>query len=471
MNEEKNEELNGNNEDGLSIREICHIIGKKIWYVLGGSLLAAIAAVLIFMFALNPAKKYDSMSFQIDFPMSTERKYPDGSMFDYRDMVSRSVIEGAKNNSEYKDEFASLNVDKIMKDGAVSISARKTSDSSDASYVYTVSLKSSYFSGIDSEKFILALAESFSSFIEQKAKGLDYRLEEEIFRNASFKDQLTLLVEQKSVILKQYDDWIKEYNPGYVVKGKSLGSYRMEVATMLADNVKTPLENDLSIRGYEYFNSFVTAEEVGRRVKQLQEDLKRNKAILSELKSYYTEVSSQSRNRATTFAASDDGSDSSNNNGGSIIIMPGDSDLSQKMAYYGERVAIIQQQIVYLSDEPSADETTDFETHDFAAMAEEIKTFGKNFESQFNILNGRAETLRSVVSAIYRENTVVTFDSREVSSSGGTSIVIVGVGVFVVAFLVFALIAFLVGKKNLKSAKIAPVKTENTDAQNTENKE
>ena len=151
--------------------------------------------------------------------------------------------------------------------------------------------------------------------------------------------------------------------------------------------------------------------------------------------------------------------------------MPGDSDLSQKMAYYGERVAIIQQQIVYLSDEPSADETTDFETHDFAAMAEEIKTFGKNFESQFNILNGRAETLRSVVSAIYRENTVVTFDSREVSSSGGTSIVIVGVGVFVVAFLVFALIAFLVGKKNLKSAKIAPVKTENTDAQNTENKE
>lgn len=36
-------------------------------------------------------------------------------MFNYRDIVSREVIERAKNDPAYKDELAEIGVDKILK--------------------------------------------------------------------------------------------------------------------------------------------------------------------------------------------------------------------------------------------------------------------------------------------------------------------------------------------------------------------
>ena len=55
MNEEKKENQNDVDEGGVSVREIFGIIGKKIWAVLLGTIVVTLAAVLIFMFALNPA--------------------------------------------------------------------------------------------------------------------------------------------------------------------------------------------------------------------------------------------------------------------------------------------------------------------------------------------------------------------------------------------------------------------------------
>ena len=68
MNDEKREEQLPEKEGGVSIREIFSIIGKKIWYVLGGSLLVMVVAVLIFMFAINPFTLSNSMSFQNQLP-------------------------------------------------------------------------------------------------------------------------------------------------------------------------------------------------------------------------------------------------------------------------------------------------------------------------------------------------------------------------------------------------------------------
>ncbi len=57
MNEEKKENQNDVDEGGVSVREIFGIIGKKIWAVLLGTIVVTLAAVLIFMFALNPDRK------------------------------------------------------------------------------------------------------------------------------------------------------------------------------------------------------------------------------------------------------------------------------------------------------------------------------------------------------------------------------------------------------------------------------
>ena len=464
MNEERRENQNGSDEGGISIREIIGIIGKKFWLVLLGSVLAALAAVLIFMFALNPAKQSMSMSFRVDYPLSADRKYPDGSMFDYNDMISKKVVEAAMSSEKYKDEFASINVDKVMQDDAIMISARQTSTAADAPYVYTIILKSNYFKGVKTERFIKALTDAFvSEVISAKAAGLDYKLDKEVFEGASYKDQLSFLSEQKSTILNQYSDWISEYNEGYSVQGKSLSAHRTEVKTKLADKDKNAIEDNLTMKGYEYFNGEVNETQIKDRIKLLYSELELDKAILKELTNYNSGYT-----QANSIAPIDDTTTIPDSSGNTTVIVGGNSELMS----YIKRVQTIEQQITSLIkgtnlESVDLDKTT---AKDFATAVEaleegalngivdEIKNFSgadksNSLKSQFEGLEKSAETLTAVIREIYENNTLVTFESQRATSAGGTSILIVGVAVFVVAFLIFAVIAYFLGKKGGKAKK------------------
>ena len=465
MNNEKKEGL-PQNEEGLSLREILRIIGKKIWYVLGGTLLVTLAATLIFIFAISPAIRSDSMSFEIDYPKYSEGKYPDGSVIDYHDMISKQVIEAAKSMEGHEKEFASINADNIINNGGITISSEKNLETE--TYFYTITLKKSYFKSVDSRRFIEALLEAFKSEIivnEKVDNSFDFKLNESIFLDASYKDQIALLSDLKNTLLTQYNSWISAYSAGRIVNGKPLSSYRAEVITVFADNVKTPIENILTFKGYEYFNENVTAADVRARVEQLQDELKLDLAILKELKNYYTESSSPaqasevapydvsfSAKAATPFAGtSEEGGGST---GGDIVIMPGDSDLSQKMAYYSERAAIIQQQIIRLTNMEGANETTNLDTINFDKVAQEIQKFGSDYlDRQLTALNQKAEILKSVISAIYAKDTAVIFSSQTVESTGDVSTILVAVGVFIIAFLAFSLMAYMIGKQNIVKQK------------------
>ena len=477
MNDEKREDQTPNREGGVSIREILRTIGKRIWYVLGGALLLALAAVLIFMFAINPFMLNDSMSFQIDYPMYSQGKYPDGSVFDYQDIISKKVLVAAKNNPEYKDEFASINVNSVVKNDGILISARRAYDDKEAPYIYTVTLNKAYFKGVNTRNFIKALFDAYKSVIifnDKVSTNLNFQLDSTIFESASFNDQISLLSDLKNTLLAQYNSWISEYSAGRIVNGKPLSSYRAEIITVFADNIKTPIENILTFKGYEYFNKSVTAEDVKDRVEQLQDELKLDLAILQELKNYYTaesspstqanEVSSYVSVAANASASPFAGDDSTTASGGDIVIMPGDSDLSQKMAYYSERAAIIQQQIMRLTDLDFADETTDLDGIDFTVIAKDIKAFGERYlDGQLEALNKKADILKSVITSIYSSDTAVIFSSQKVDSEGDTSLLIVGIGVFIVSFLVFVIMAYSRGKKSAIKQKAATSQTENTE--------
>ena len=79
---------------------------------------------------------------------------------------------------------------------------------------------------------------------------------------------------------------------------------------------------------------------------------------------------------------------------------------------------------------------------EFDGIVNEIKIFNTELLEQFNLLNESAGTLTDVIHEIYSKDTLVTFESNKANSSGGTSVLIVGVAVFVIAFFVFATIAY-----------------------------
>lgn len=453
MSEEKKEELVKGEESGVSIREIFSIIGKKIWYVLGGALAVTLAAILVFMFAINPAKQRESMSFTIVYPMSDEGKYPDGSMFNYRDIVSRSVVQKTVERDE---KFSGIDLNKLFKYEGIAIAAEKMSSDENAPYLYTVSLKRSYFNGVKAEEFIEALTEEFTAFVENKANSLNYEIDESTFVSASYKDQLRILDEEKEALTTQYDIWIKEYSAGHVVQGKSLNDYRTEVMITLTNSVRTLIENDLSSKGYEYFNDGVTSEQVKTRVEQLKDELKRNKAILDNLKGKEETPATYAATYASTQKTNTESSD-----GNTVVIMPSEQlNDSQMLAYYSERNAVVEQQIAHLTEGVTND--------DYSDIVAKIKKFGEEkLKPQLGVLNARANTLKTVVASMYARDTVVTFNTQRVTTQGGTSLVIVGVGVFVVSLIVFAVIAFFAGKKGTK--KKASVAESEKPAESGEN--
>ncbi|MDE6411285.1 MAG: hypothetical protein K2L02_01960 [Clostridia bacterium] len=419
MNEERKEEQSGNEEGGVSIKEIFRIIGKKIWYVLAGTLAVTLAAVLIFMFAINPAKQSKSMDFEINYPASAEEKYPDGAAFNYRDIVSRGVIENAKKKDE---KFASIDVDKLYKDkDGITISASRKSENEN--YVYTISLKTSYFSGVDMEDFILQIGESFKDFIKGKAQDLDFKINS--FEDTSYRNQLDLLKSKKEALVKEYGKWIKKYGEGRIVNGKSFGDLLNDVTTAFDDNAFSFIENTITVSGYEYFNKDVTAKAIQDRIDFLNAE---KRLLIKKLEKL------NGTNTASGYAVvKQQGEDEEGN---TIIIMPPE-DSSQAIA---ERLAVIETQLDVLTDDE--------------ATVAQIAEYGENnLTPYFNALNAQAETLKQVISSLYGSDTVLTFDTKNFRKEGDTSIVIVGVAVFVVSFLVLSVVAYFVGKKSAKAKK------------------
>ena len=424
---------------------------------MGGALLITVVAVLIFAFAINPFILSNSMSFQLSYPKSASGKYPDGSVFDYQDIISEDVINEVKKNN---DAFSSINTKSAIQNDGISIVA--TTDS-DGNVIYTISLKELYFKGIDTKDFIEALTETYRSAVmvnEKIVKRLDFKLDIAVFEQATFKDQVVLLSEQKSTIISQYNSWIGEYSAGRIVADKPLSSYRAEAITVFADNIKTSIENTLTLNGYEYFNKNVTADEVKARVEQLQDELKLDLAILAELKKYYTEMSPVAQEARTSYAMRSRAADvyagasdeSGGSTGGDIVIMPGDSDLSQKMAYYSERAAILRQQIMRLTNLGNADETTDISKINFEKTASEIRAFGEKYlDRQLQDMNTKADTLKSVICEIYSTDVDVIFQSQKPDTDGSVGVLLVGICIFIVAFIVIAAIVYVRNKKSLQA--------------------
>lgn len=95
-------------ESGVTLGEICRIILRKIWIILGVSVAGAVIAALCAIFVLDHTVYH--LSFRIAYPGSETSKYPDGSPFYYSDIISLKSMEEAKKSDE---AFSKINVQKM----------------------------------------------------------------------------------------------------------------------------------------------------------------------------------------------------------------------------------------------------------------------------------------------------------------------------------------------------------------------
>ena len=83
-------------ESGITFGEICHLVKKRIWWILGISVIVALVASLLFGFVINRGKNDYSVTFMVEFPGVSDRQYPDGTTFNHASMVYAAQLEAAK---------------------------------------------------------------------------------------------------------------------------------------------------------------------------------------------------------------------------------------------------------------------------------------------------------------------------------------------------------------------------------------
>lgn len=418
--------------------------------------MAAVAAVLAVMFLLNPAKTSYSMDFFILYPTSATEKYPDGAPFYYHDMISAESLNAAKASDE---EFSSVDVMRMLKEDDISVSAESETVNGVRKYTgrYTVTVKGSYFKSARlAERFIRAIANVPVTRIKESAKAIDDTIDDDVFLQASFEERLQLLREQKEKLIAKYDAWIEIYTASYSVEGKTLANYRAEIAVIYGESTQKSLEETFETNGYNQLdlNSYETTQEaIDARVEQLNSEKTLNSKIIDALKEELGSASGQ-QSAAYSARALSAKEESASSEGSTVVISPSDPDLSQMLAYYVKRNTEIDYQLQN------------------TLTVKKVESFAERLTAQCDALNKAAETLTRVTASIYGRDSSVSFETQNAVRQGGTSVAFAAVGVFILVFLIAAVIVYIVEMPKYKAQKARRDESgEEADREGTETEE
>lgn len=406
--------------EGVSVNELWGMLVKHIWAVLLAAVLFAAALILLFAFVVNPLGRSYSMEFYLTYPGSDLLKYPDGSSFSYRELISLEALASVKASDE---RFGSVDTVKMVQEDGISITAAYVDAEGEYKLTgsYTVVIAGKYFSSRDTaQAFIRGIAERAVSDILEKAASIDFSIDDEVFAEASFDDKIVLLEEQRGSILASYDEWMEEYRASYSVGGKTLSAYRAEAAVSCASSTLRSLREELQSCGY------VSLEEMNVRLEELEREYSLNEDKIAALRE--------------TLDSLPEGSGSGTSADGSVAQM----------------IAELVVRNVQIKNEMSALNEND------------ITAFEGKMQKMYSSMQTAAENLRSVTVALYEQEATVHFMTYRAVVSGDTSLALVAVAGLVLGFLIAAIVVCRIeyGKEKRAAAQNADTPSEDAPSEN-----
>ena len=406
--------------EGVSVNELWGMLVKHIWAALLAAVLFAAALILLFAFVVNPLGRSYSMEFYLTYPGSDLLKYPDGSSFSYRELISPEALASVKASDE---RFGSVDTSKMVQEDGISITAAYVDAEGEYKLTgsYTVVIAGKYFSSRDTaQAFIRGIAERAVSDILEKAASIDFSIDDEVFAEASFDDKIVLLEEQRGSILASYDEWMEEYRSSYSVGGKTLSAYRAEAAVSCASSTLRSLREELESCGY------VSLEEMNVRLEELEREYSLNEDKIAALRE--------------TLDSLPEGSGSGTSADGSVAQM----------------IAELVVRNVQIKNEMSALNEND------------ITAFEGKMQKMYSSMQTAAKNLRSVTVALYEQETTVHFMTYRAVVSGDTSLALVAVAGLVLGFLIAAIVVCRIeyGKEKRAAAQNADTPSEDAPSGN-----
>lgn len=420
-------------ESGITFGEILHLIKKRVWWILGISVIVAIIAALAVGLVFNRGKNDYTLTFIVDFPGVENNEYPDGTSFNYEEIVYSDQLEAAKASNE---SFSEIDTAK-MAAGDITIVAETrevtsgTTTTTENTGSYTITISSAYFTDEDqATAFLRAVLDQTIARVNGIAAGMDFTANLSAYTAASTYDaQLTALRNQQTFLLARYDELIAtgKYD-SFTYDGKSLSTLRAEAAGSIETRLSA-LETDLANNHYLLDQSLV--ETVLVDIRSLQREKEQNEQSIAALQEACAE-----------FLAQINDSGSGDGSSGSAQIIESLASFTSRIATLQESNAKIDFQITELYESigyTDADKNGVWEKTGETVPDTQFKEAVEELRNTISEKN--TTTAKNAIVALYdAESEIVYRQSGVAVIDNGTNVILVTVAGFIVAFLLACII-------------------------------
>ena len=284
-------------ESGCTLRDLGRMIGKRIWWILGISVLIAVLAALLTAFVFNRGKDTYSVSFMIEFP-GGEETYPDGTPLRYESIVYAENLQSVKTGDA---SFSDLDIGRMTSasDG-IRISERSVEGTQADTRVYTgiyeITVGSGYFESVEqATRFLRGVAQQVIENVNAKFSAIDLTAWETAYDSAiSYSARVSSVRSQYDDLLARYDAYLTtDAYASFASEGRTLRSLRNELQETLGTRIsglETMLANNRYILSDAELNSVLRnieqleLEQTGntRRIGALEAELERLYAIYGD---------------------------------------------------------------------------------------------------------------------------------------------------------------------------------------------
>ena len=415
-------------ESGITFGEICHLVKKRIWWILGISVIVALVASLLFGFVINRGKNDYSVTFMVEFPGVSDRQYPDGTTFNHASMVYAAQLEAAKASNE---SFANIDIDGMSSNGGISISAETTGENNTTVYtgVYTITVSSAYFDSADqASDFLRAVLDQTIATVNAKISGMDFTAGlsgyESLDGYTAYGDRLAILRRQQDYILERYaavtgdtqsdSDTTTQTQPtatygSFVYEGKSISALYAEAQTV--STLLSELEKNYETNRFVYLPEDSNAEKYKEAAEGWAKQIKNN----ADEMLFYKEQFLNS------------------------VITAG---------YYEQRVLVLEQENLGLEAQIEAIGYTYNKENGSAEPASDADTiraantkFGERVDNMFETIKTNSETAKSALVALFAAESQIVYQQSGVTTIvNTTNIILVAVAALVIAFLIACIV-------------------------------
>lgn len=443
-------------ESHINWSAVFRIIKKRLVIIVAIALVLAIVCALLTAFVLNNGKDTYSLSFDLKSPTSG---YPDGTSFNINSLVYAESLQEIKDDGG--EQFSSLDITKLSSGGIKIIdNAVPAQEGETVTYTsrYTIQTTSGYFDSFEqATAFMRAVAEKYVLEVNTRLATRNYSTWESEFANATTYDaQLSALSNQYNSILSTYDGLTStrayaDFVPATLnvsANTLTISQLRTQAEGQIGDDLSA-LKTGQATNGYVLISDDNSYYYLVSQVEALELERSENTDKIDALTAERDELVSQ------LVAAG--GADSSSVNIAATFESFNSSiaSLTQRNVEIAYDLNRLYKSLGYTPSGEGA--ATTWTPPSETTYNQAPESFTKEITSIYNQIKTNTSVMEAAVKALYAEFTKVEFAQAEAQvESGGTSVILVTIAVFVVAALaagvIFSLAEYQKTKKMMEEA-------------------